>query len=799
MANVGIQAQLGSRGWQAAPPKAASCAGWEQFEPLGAPVGRTSELAALKSALTEAGSAGAIIVGPAGVGRTRLAREALFRARAGGATTRWLPAAVTADAASVVADVAQRAAGLSCCVLGIDDVHALDQRTVGAIIELASSGRVRLLLTARDGCLTPVTQALLDLGQDGRCARVDLVPFSRPEADDFAVARIGGSVDAGTLGRLWWMARGNASCISELIRGGLATGQLACSGGTWSWGNLEMPDDLAHLVEGRIGVAGDEQAAALELVAAAEPVGIGVLIRAGATHEALERLERAGVVAVTASGRRLMVATADPMIADAVRRRTGRLRSRSLQMRLVQAWESAAGQRGEDAVRLASLVLASGGQMPCSMGVKAARCAVDQLDFALAERIARAALEEGGGGPAVRELANALVLQGKMHEAQSLLAGCGESLALDPDVQAAVAETRANLQWGLGCHERARKLLSSVASDETAGGRGTYLMAMHARCLLYESRFGDAVTAAERVLRAGESEVRDVDHATVTAVAGLSALGRTHEAIELGEPALLAMTHDPDRPGPLVREELASALCRAYLVHGRPGSAWQLAGAGHDRATSARLPLLAAWWATHLGAAASAMGRGLTALKILRDAVGQIPRAADGHQFGPVVRHLALRTLARVAAAAGELDLAEQALADSRSIGMHSLAFLQIWEPDAAVWLQSARVRTAQAIDEALAVADRAAEVGAAGVELRALHHVVRLGHAAKVSERVQALAPFVDGHLAEAMALHARAAVVTDGRGLELAVARFADADIRTIGDCSIGSVDRQCARLRC
>ena len=53
--------------------------------------GRDSELAVIRRALSGVGNhAGAVIVGAAGVGKTRLAREVLARAKASGDRTYWI-------------------------------------------------------------------------------------------------------------------------------------------------------------------------------------------------------------------------------------------------------------------------------------------------------------------------------------------------------------------------------------------------------------------------------------------------------------------------------------------------------------------------------------------------------------------------------------------------------------------------------------------------------------------------------------------------------------------------------------
>ncbi len=74
----------------------------------------------------------------------------------------------------------------------------------------------------------------------------------------------------------------------------------------------------------------------------------------------------------------------------------------------------------------------------------------------------------------------------------------------------------------------------------------------------------------------------------------------------------------------------------------------------------------------------------------------------------------------------------------------------------------------------ALAAADLAATQGFAGLEVLALHSVVRLGDPGATAGRLGALREQVDGALVGAMAAHAEALVRGDAAALDAAAARF-------------------------
>ena len=109
--------------------------------------GRDDELAAVRRALSGSGNhCGVVIVGAPGVGKTRLAREALSRAAVGGERTTWIVGTESArplplgafsvsltDALSdplpsvrrlINSFVAQQRQGRA--VIGVDDAHLLD-------------------------------------------------------------------------------------------------------------------------------------------------------------------------------------------------------------------------------------------------------------------------------------------------------------------------------------------------------------------------------------------------------------------------------------------------------------------------------------------------------------------------------------------------------------------------------------------------------------------------------------------------------------------------------------------------
>ena len=88
----------------------------------------------------------------------------------------------------------------------------------------------------------------------------------------------------------------------------------------------------------------------------------------------------------------------------------------------------------------------------------------------------------------------------------------------------------------------------------------------------------------------------------------------------------------------------------------------------------------------------------------------------------------------------------------------------------AGAWLVAAHGELSAAAAEAQRAADTAAESGAYGLEVLALHDVARFGRAADVVDRLEARTELVDGSLVDSVAAHARALADGDGASLDAA-----------------------------
>jgi len=261
-------------------------------------VGRREELALFDQALVSPGTFGVVLAGAAGVGKTRLAREALGAAEATGWVARW--AVATRSAASIpfgafahllpaaavsgesrfemlrgaAAGVMQEAGGCRLAV-GVDDAHLLDDASAALVHQLAATGGAFVVVTVRTGA--PPPDPVVALWKDGLAERVEVQALGRTEVDELVTTRLGAQVDGTTLRDLWQLTGGNPMFLRELILGGLDTGALRRVAGVWRWeGSMTPAPRLVELIEARLGRLDPPERDLLELLAFGEPLGTGL-------------------------------------------------------------------------------------------------------------------------------------------------------------------------------------------------------------------------------------------------------------------------------------------------------------------------------------------------------------------------------------------------------------------------------------------------------------------------------------------------------------------------------------------
>jgi DNA-binding CsgD family transcriptional regulator len=733
--------------------------------------GRADELRVVEEAMRRAGGPrGVVLAGPAGVGKTRLAREAVTAAGHRGAVTHWAvgtasarslplgPFAALLGGVGVDPTRALREAvdALSGAVVGIDDAHLLDEISALLVHQLVIAGAATVIVTVRSG--EPAPDAVTALWKDGHLDRLEVGPLTEAETTVLLEAALGGPVDRASATRVWGLTQGNALYLRQLVDGELEAGRLHHTGGVWVWsGKPAVTPGLTELVGARMGELSDQLGEVVDVLALGEPLGVALLT--GLTGaDAVEQAEARGLVHVGADGRRWNARLAHPLYGEVRRARIGQLLARRLRGRIAEALAGAGGRRTEDTLRRAVLTVDSDLPPDPELLTTAAGAAIQLLDLPLAERLARAAVTAGGGFTARLTLANALSWLSRGAESDDELAALAELATMDEERTTLAVPRAANRFYTMRDAAGAQAALDDAEATVSDPDCRRVLGALRAAFHIHLGRPEDAVRSATAALAQPLPDLLVV-LASFGLVGGLGVLGRIDEVGDAATRAYAAGVRSFEAAVPsfglgflhTVGLRLAGHLPEMSAVAG------QLRRRGADILGPPQLYGMALE-----GHAALANGRLRTAVQWLRNARIQLsPSDTSGFEDHCLV------SLTQALAMAGDAEGGAEALRAVESAWHPGNTFLA---PD--VELGRAWVTAAQgAISEAVAIARRAAVIaaddGQAAYEVLALQTAVRLGDRT-VADRLAGLVQQVHGPRVAAAAAHAAALAADDGAALE-------------------------------
>lgn len=748
-------------------------------------VGRDAACQAIVSALDGHPARSLVIAGPTGVGRTRLAREALALAEDRRRPTRWVNGTRTAamvpfgafahllprvdsvgDPLALLQRATQAISGNGSAprpVVGIDDVDLLDQLSITLVHQLAASGAATLVLTVRTGHEGHDPTAVL--WKDGLASRIEIQPLERSETDRLVQLIVGGAVESRTAERLWRLARGNPLYLHELVDDGLRSGRLRAADHVWRWGGPMVPSPrLTELVLGQLGDLDADEWQVLQVLATSEPLEVDQVV-ALSSLGAVTSLVRRGLV-VDDPGGLGAVRAAHPMHTEVVRSKVPEAGRHRIRQQLVDAMTP--GDPAGNVLCGSRAVLDSGRwTRHAALLTDGARRAIALLDHPLAERLARAALHEGAGFPAQLALIEAVRWQGRAALADRLAADAVPTAGSDDD-RARLAVVRAlNLGCALGRPTEARSVLGETRVTVQDRAARACLDAAAAVLAVAVGAPEQAVQGACAVLAVPEAmAARPL--AAAAAAAGLALSGRTGRALaeaEAGWSALESAPYPVERA--LSQVLLGHAEVLALAFRGPVDELERRTVELHRRALTP-----ASGWpgdaiaALHRGWAAMAGGRLPTAIRWLTE-------ARTGLEEGDPVGMLRLcrSLLATARALVGDVHGALELAVPS---GGHDGGAVDPSVPMARALLAVAEGRTAQAGALIVDAAGRAAGHGQYPVEALLLHQALRLGEGRRVAPRLRELAEQLDSPMVVDVALQAEAVAAADGEQLHALSVRF-------------------------
>jgi DNA-binding CsgD family transcriptional regulator len=740
--------------------------------------GRTSELAFIERAMTTEAAAGVAIVGDPGVGKTRLARELVAAAGkrrrtewvAGLGTVESIPFGAFAhlltvprpgaiDALSryggMIADIAGRAAE-GPLLLVVDDAHLLDDASASLVYELALARAAFIVTTVRANERVP--EPISALWREELIDRLELQHLPEPDVAVLLERVLGVPVEPATLRRLWAATRGNALLLHELVLDLLGSGTLVAAGpAARLTAPLEVGPRLLEVIEARLrNVAADDRAV-LETLALGEPLGAAALGRL-ASPRTVESLERRGLLEVTSHDGELNVRLPHPLYSEALRTAIPRLAAHEILRRLAEAVEATGMPRREDLMRVATWRLEARDRASPDLLIAAAWRAHSFLDHVTAERMARAAVEFGGGIAAVVALAESLIGQNRRQEAEALLAPL-DIHAVDQLTRARIAISRAsNLFWGLGRADEAFQVVRDVRRTLHARELTNFLQAMEAMLLLFTGRTAEAVELASAPMATGSGPL--------TYALGSTVAGRIGTASRALDQALAE-----GRPDQWSFEDVQLQLARWWTLwlSGRIPESEAYAADMLAAAEARRSAEVAAYYSAVLGYSLLLQGRHRSAARRL-DVAAEAMRTVD--RWG--LRNVVVGWRARAAAVAGDVEAAARWLDEARAAVQEHNRLFSTLVPVASSWVLAAGGHLSAAAAAALAAATTAAERGQHAFEVLALLDVVRYGAAATATPRLAVLAGEVDGELVRCAHAFGSALVAGDGARLDAAAAAF-------------------------
>jgi DNA-binding CsgD family transcriptional regulator len=778
-------------------------------------VGRTEELALLRQLRSASPRTSAILSGPAGVGKSRLAREAVAEAAKDGWATLsirgsagmagvpmgpWrmvFPLASATNLMELTECVSQEL--LARCaaaptLIHVDDCHYLDDATAAVLHQAVATDLAVAILSVTHRTQVPV--ALTDLWKDGLAERLELQNLSHAEIGELLEAALGAPVQDSSANRMWQFTQGNPQILHEVVLASVESGALRVEGGEWRWrGGWSAGSRIQEIVAARLGALSSDENSTMEFLAVAGSLPLAALtslVSPGSVGTLAER----DLISSETRGKRTEVTVTNPLCAEVVRSRIPPLRQLTLRRALVTALIDRSSGAASDRVRIACWSLEMGldlDPVTLALGKEATLFGIGQSvarrlreivptigaddaeagapipqDHVVAIRLARAEFERVGGLAAGVELASTLAYAGEIDEAEAALTTLAE-VAVDVDDRTRVALALAWIRFWVrfDVDQTMRGLRDAATDAERLGAARPLLAEVYATLAgvsLNVARPSDAWAYATRAAGV-ENVALSHSRAAPAAAAALAYLGRNAEAIALVD-AAVPVAHERDRA--LDVAQLLVARSAALSQLGRLEEARTLAEWLRNVALADGLDGAAGIFGVVLGEFLVTQGRPASAAKLFRDASSLL---LDRDQFG--YRPWALAGLARALAQTGDEQSAVTALAESRQVQQTPRHFDAVGHL-AEIEIHRLAGRTATAVATAATAAAWARGREMAAEEVRLLAAWLRVEASESVTTRLIELAAATDSPLVAAHADHARALADDDPTALLSVSERF-------------------------
>jgi DNA-binding CsgD family transcriptional regulator/tetratricopeptide (TPR) repeat protein len=742
-------------------------------------IGRDDLVQQVQAILAAPGSGGVTLVGPAGIGKSRLAHEVADRQPPGVVVRRITATAATSDiplgalapflppdagafglpALLLVRHGLVEGAQDQRLLLVVDDAPHLDEASAALVHQLAVSGEARVLATQRTG--VPAPDSVTRLWRDGVLVRLELGPLGPDAVAALAATVLGGAVEARSARLLGERSDGNPLYAHELLQATLEAGEWIDGPDGWRWevGSAPSPR-LTDLLSDRLDALDDEQREALALLAFGEPLGL-VELTSVASEAAIDALEQRDLVTAELDGRRLKVRFSHPLHAEVVRRGVNPLRARRVRATLVEVLTQTGARRREDDLRLATLALDGGVEVSVDVLHRAARAALFASDLDLARRLGQEAFSRQPDFETGRALADALYEQGHVATIEDHVARWAPLARSDGDravvwlLQAVTAFYRAGDAAG------AFAVLDAAGDALPPGSWRDEVTGLRATLLMMSGRHHEALALAEPLL-VDRGLDRVLVQATLAATQALHCLGRGAESLAAADRAIAAYEVLGPQATLVSSSVLGMVRCSSLVDLGQLDAALAAGDAARDAALRTGDATTEGLAELVRSDALGLRGRLTDALLAARRAEAAFVRLAH-----TPFRRWAIEQRAVVTTLANDRAGLDAALADLASLGDHPARLFEHAEVIARAWQAHWDDRPTQAerilVDGARRLDERGERTGAA----RCWYELVRLGRADAATGPLAALVDHLEGTFAPALLAHAEAAESGDAAAL--------------------------------
>lgn len=742
-------------------------------------VGRTPESALLLESVTGPGGHGAVVSGPAGVGKSALVHAVCAKLDAAsltvqtiratravatipfGAFVRFVPTTGSMpvhqlEALARLSHELHATAGDGRLVVSVDDAHLLDDSSAALVFSLVEDGAA-VLATVRSG--EPLEDSIGALIKDLGVRHIELGPLDREALDQLALADLGGSLDPDFSKRLWALSGGNPLFAKQLLRGARQQGVIEERGGRWVWsGSIPRCEVLHDMLRHHLDDAGAKVREVVEIVALAEPLALGALARIVPMAD-VSQAERAGLVVIDGDN---AVHLAHPLFGELVRLEMGRAQRMVIASALAEAVGAVDGDR--EVLRVASWTLQSSpATVDPALLVRAAGRASAVGDPETAIRFASAAVDRGAVHEAAPLLADALYFAGRFDEVEAVV----DRVAHDPTASShtrrlVIMTTASTHFWGLGEIEPALAALEAGRADLDNSDQHE-IDAHHASICFFAGAVTDTIARVDRLLADDSLSPGARIRAGTLAALGLALAGRVEEALRLAEEAFAACI------GADIGDGLAGFVGGALLSR-----SMALITAGRlDEAESVvrRLTEMAGdqRQALFVGPLHMMLGRVLLLRGRLSEAVTELDAAnaavdVDAARMLGWIRAMRTKAIAQSSAAA----LAEEARQQIEQVRHPAARLFELDVGLAEAWVLAADGSRTAARQRARVTAQEAEGAGALIIAAEAWHDLARLGGPADAVEPMHRLAESIEGPLVSAWSAHVSALAARDGPALD-------------------------------